>query len=284
MSNPSPDPTYVPPNPREARRPFGTQIRASFTLVTFLLIGGSVAVALLSRLGEDRAKLLPLFISLSPFHPEAATQTFLPEVLRGGQIWRLLTPMFIHYGGMHLIFNMLMLRDLGGVLERRYGEWRFVALVLGLQLVSGLTQYLVGSPFFGGMSGVLYGLFGFAWVQGRLNPVGLGFVLTQQTVLILMGWFVLCFTGFLGPIANGAHAGGLVAGAAISYVVARLTAGDVMKRRQDFREAVSQAEDEPLHRCHTCGRTEKTAPEMEFRVSSVDSEEYCTEHLPTKPA
>lgn len=180
---------------------------------------------------------------------------------------------------MHLLFNMLMFRELGGLIERRYGSLRYASLVLVLAVASGLTQYAVVSPYFLGMSGVLFGLFGYAWVQGRLNPIGFGFVLSSQTVLILMGWFILCFTGLMGPIANWAHTGGLVFGAAISWVVAKRTGAGFMERQRQFVEALGD-QDEPLHRCHTCGRTEKSAPSQEFRVSSIDGEEYCVEHLP----
>src|SRR5262249_52050570 len=64
---------------------------------------------------------------------------------------------------------------------------------------------------FGGLSGVLYGLFGYAWMKTRFEPQ-LGIVLPPQTVVLLLGWFVLCLAGVIPNIGNAAHAAGLVVG------------------------------------------------------------------------
>jgi GlpG protein len=61
------------------------------------------------------------------------------------------------------------------------------------------------------MSGVLYGLFGYAWMKSRFEPQ-LGVTLTPGTVVFLLGWFVLCLTPAIPNIANAAHAAGLVLG------------------------------------------------------------------------
>lgn len=280
----------LPPNPRDARRPTSAPAPWWGAPLTLSLIGICALVALLSRLGSDRSVLNHLFFTRIPFrvadeggvlHP---TGTFLPEVFRGGQVWRLLTPMFIHFGPFHLIFNMFWLRDLGGLLERRFGALRFGGLIVATELVSSFAEYFMGtSTAFGGMSGVVYGLFGFVWVLGRLDPAGFGYSLTSQTVSLMMIWFFLCFTGALGPIANYAHAGGLVAGAGLAWIVSRVTLRDVLARRRQFQESIEEAADAPLHRCHVCGRTEQDAGgNLDFRVSSADGEEYCEEHLPAR--
>ena len=61
------------------------------------------------------------------------------------------------------------------------------------------------------MSGVVYSLLGFIWMVKTFNPKE-EFSLPKQDVYMMIGWFVLCLTGLLGPIANFAHAGGLFVG------------------------------------------------------------------------
>ena len=81
-------------------------------------------------------------------------------------------------------------------------------MVLAIAVVSNLCQYLYDGPLFGGMSGVAYGLFGYIWIKSRVEPSS-GFYMHQTTVMVMLVWFVLCFTPVLGGVANGAHAAGL---------------------------------------------------------------------------
>lgn len=55
------------------------------------------------------------------------------------------------------------------------------------------------------------------------------------------------------------------------------------KRQKEFRREMSEVATSHLHECATCKRTEVTDPGLEFRVSSIDDEEYCMEHLPPRP-
>ena len=296
-SSPSQAPV-LPPNPRDARRPLGRPVRIGLAPATVALVVLSAMASVPHFLGRP----LPhgLFISELLNHVPAGTPAedvpeilaqiqatgghFLPEVLRGGQVWRLFTPMFVHLSWAHLILNMLALVQFGGLLERRYGVGRFLALVAVLALISNVSQYVGAGPGFGGMSGVIFGLFGYVWIHGRVNPEGLGYVLDPQTVTATMVWFFLCFSGII-PIANFAHAGGLITGAALGWIVARHSMRDVLARRKQFQQSVEEAGDGPLHRCHVCGRTERDADNsLDFRVSSVDGEDYCEEHLPARPS
>jgi GlpG protein len=140
----------------------------------------------------------------------------LPEI-RHGQIWRLFTPMFLHFSFMHILFNMLWLRELGRMIEVRQGSLRLILLVLLTAAASNFGQYLQGGPMFGGMSGVVFGLFGYIWMKAKFTPWS-GYVLHPNTVVMQLVWLVVCFTGLIGPVANTCHVVGLVVGVAWGWL------------------------------------------------------------------
>lgn len=180
-----------------------------FPPLTVALIALSVLASLPSLLGTQGV-IVPLLIGI----PGSA---FLAEVARG-EVWRLVTPIFVHFGILHVLFNMMWLWDLGGSLERLKGRVFLGAFVAATGIASNLAQYsITQSPLFGGMSGVVYALLGYVWMQGRVNP-RFGMTLHQSTVVMMLAWYVLCWTGLLGPIANWAHTGGLVMGVAWGWL------------------------------------------------------------------
>lgn len=133
------------------------------------------------------------------------------EDVQKGELWRLVTPIFLHFGWLHILFNMLWVYDLGGIVERKKGTLFLLIMVLTIAIISNVAQCWMSGPLFGGMSGVLYGLFGYVWMKGRYQPqerIGLA----KNTVMILMIWLVFCMTGAIGPIGNTAHVVGLVVG------------------------------------------------------------------------
>ena len=170
------------------------------------LIITSAAVFLLTDMGNN--KIIEKFLI-------SAKPTGLSEIF-SGQFWRLFTPLFVHYSFIHILFNMFWLHDLGSQIERLKGSKFFITFALTLALFSNLLQFLMSGPSFGGMSGVVYGLFGYVWIKCRLDP-GDGFRIDPVIANIMFAWFLLCFTGIVGSIANWAHAGGLLLGLAWGY-------------------------------------------------------------------
>jgi GlpG protein len=190
-------------------------VRSGLAPLTLSLIVASVMVTLVIGLDPKFSDIRWLAISLNFFDAHLLMNgvrgmEFLPEV-RAGQVWRLITPIFIHFGPLHLVFNMIWLRDLGTMIELRQGMLKLALLVLVVGILSNVAQYTYAGPAFGGMSGVLYGLFGYIWMRGQCDPTsGLG--LSPSTVWMMMIWFFLCLFGILGNVANATHAVGLVLG------------------------------------------------------------------------
>lgn len=177
--------------------------------LTFLMILACVVIAIYSKFG-DHEWLRNLYIS----DPETATRQLLPEVSHG-EIWRLVTPIFMHADLMkdplHLIFNMLWLYQLGSMIEGRKGSLFFLAFVAVSAALSNVAQYFFHGPAFYGMSGVVYALAGYIWICGKYDRSS-GLYMDRQTVIYLLIWLVVCFTGLIGPVANAAHLGGLIVG------------------------------------------------------------------------
>jgi GlpG protein len=190
-------------------------------VLTIALIAVSVLISLYTNLGENDNRLQPFSVTQYRVGADRVEwQAGLPEIRRG-QIWRIFTPMFIHFGIMHLFFNMLWLHDLGSMIEARKGTWALLALVLVIAATSNVAQYVVSGPAFGGMSGVVYGLLGYVWMQGRYNPAaGLG--LHPQTVAMMIVWFFLCLFGVIPGVANTVHAVGAGIGIAWGFLAAYL--------------------------------------------------------------
>jgi GlpG protein len=144
------------------------------------------------------------------------------EALRSGEVWRLLTPIFLHFGFIHLMFNMYALYSFGGLLERSRGGTWLVLFVLVSGICSNVAQHLYphafefvqlrqGSTVFGGMSGVLYSMFGYLWMKTRFD-YDPKLHLPPDLIAMMLIWMFVCMTGLVGPIANTAHVAGLAVG------------------------------------------------------------------------
>ena len=133
-----------------------------------------------------------------------------------------MTPIFLHFDIFHLLFNMVALYYFGNFIESRRGAVILGVLVLILAVCSNMAQYQYSanqSPVFGGMSGVVFGLFGYLWVKTLFDPTA-GMNLQPSTIFMMMLFFILCLTGALGSVANIAHAAGLGTGALLGALSA----------------------------------------------------------------
>jgi len=202
---------------RDRRQLFRPLTAYGFGPVTLGLIVISVIVSLYSKFGDDPQAIMRLFITdYTVMGSYIGWIKTLPEI-RHGQLWRLVTPIFIHFGVIHILFNMFWLRDLGSMIEGRQSSGLLALLVVVIGVCSNLAQFYYGGPAFGGMSGVVYGLLGYIWMRGKFDPAS-GLYLHPTTVTMMIVWFFACFTPLIPHIANATHAAGLAVGLAWGYL------------------------------------------------------------------
>jgi GlpG protein len=204
------------------------------TPVTIGLIALCVLVAIFTKVGSaeyPNPAEQELLLSPPGFDPDPRHLSLVFK----GEVWRLVSSMLIHFGILHLIFNMMWLADLGMLLERKRGSLWLILFILSAAAVSGVAEHYFdlglrtkGIIAFdgygeraGGMSGVVYALFGYAWIRGRVAPYD-HIQPSDQARWIMLIWLFVCIAGFIGSVANVAHVVGLLFGMAVGRMPAVL--------------------------------------------------------------
>lgn len=116
------------------------------------------------------------------------------EKIRQGEIWRLITPDFLHANIFHLFFNMLWLFVLGKQIEQVIKPVKYLILMLIIGVISNTCQYLMSGPNFIGYSGILVGMLTFIWMRQRVAPWE-GYRLDKATI-----YFLLIYVLFMAAI------------------------------------------------------------------------------------
>jgi len=195
------------------------------TPVTYALLAANVGVfmlmAIVSGGTEDRAALIAFGAKTN-------------ELLQSGEWFRLITPIFIHAGLLHLLLNSYALWVVGIQVEKLYGSARFLLIYL-LSGVGGVAGSYFGQIFLQkpidapsvGASGAIFGLFGVLAVFGfryrREMPPAIRRAMTAGVLPVIV---INLFIGFSIPfIDNSAHIGGLLTGAALTLIVPYIAPG-----------------------------------------------------------
>ena len=190
----------------------------------------SIGIAVVSSFGSYGG----IIEFLTFLKPESASNgyirflTFEETFFEQNEWWRFITPMLIHFSFAHLAFNCLWLYVLGEKIELYDGHIKFILLVVFSSLAANYTQYIFSeSSLFGGLSGVIYGMFGFCMII-ELETKNERYGLPPAIYLFMLVWMLLGFLGILtifgfGNIANYAHLGGLVGGLLFGIVTKALS-------------------------------------------------------------
>ena len=152
------------------------------------------------------------------------------EKIRTGEVWRALSPAFLHQNIFHLFFNMIWLIVLGKLMEERLGALQFALFVVLTAVISNSAQYLMSGSNFIGISGVICAMLGFIfarqqrapWEGYSLNPGVLSFMfffIVAMVALQTLSFVLEVFwkESFVPGIANTAHVAGAIAG----YLIGR---------------------------------------------------------------
>lgn len=179
-------------------------------IFTKLIIGVCALVFFITAFGTDRSTVKYFFFF-----------NYWGQMYDVSQIWRWISPVFLHFGFLHFTFNLLWWWDIASLIERLQGSLRLVYIFLVLSVFSNFTQFIAAGPRFGGLSGVVFGVLGYVWVYGQVRK---DYPLQLRPVIMYMmvGWMLIGFSGALdnvvGPMANEAHLAGLVTGALLGVI------------------------------------------------------------------
>ncbi|MCB9133781.1 MAG: rhomboid family intramembrane serine protease [Anaerolineales bacterium] len=200
-----------PHTPEQVARPVRTAYTppAKTPYVTYTIMGITIFIFILQQAtqyltGTDYPALLGMKVN---------------DWIVQGELWRFFTPMFLHGGLLHILFNMYALRALGPVLEQHYGHGRFLALYILAGFAGNVASFALSVNPSLGASTSLFGLFGAEGVFlyhnqnlfGERAKAGLRQIFTLGVINLLFG---------LTPgmnIDNWGHLGGLVGGVLFSW-------------------------------------------------------------------
>jgi rhomboid protease GluP len=171
-------------------------------VVTYVLLAVTVVIYLL-QIGTD---------ALLGFDLPAALGMKINEYIMAGQVWRLVTPMFLHGSPLHIGFNMYALVVIGSGLERRFGHWRFLLLYVMGSFGGNVMSFLISPNPSLGASTAIFGLLGAEMVFFYQNRelFGSGARRALQNVLTVAA--INLFIGLSPGIDNWGHLGGLFGG------------------------------------------------------------------------
>jgi len=204
----APPPETPPPQLVRVRLP-GHRVWLTYVLL------GLIGIVFLAQLGSEALLGGDLILALG------AKEN---SLIAHGELWRLFTPIFIHAGVMHFLFNAYALYSLGREVEAFYGTVRFGLIFLLAGLSGSVASMLLNPSPAVGASGAIFGLIGAEGVLLYKNRRVLGArsrqALRNVVAIVLLNLFI----GLQGRIDNWAHLGGLVGGASLSWFIAPLWA------------------------------------------------------------
>jgi rhomboid protease GluP len=210
---------------------FAAPLRAIFGRHSFTNVVTVACIALyVASLLLDPRTALSARNPFDAFAPSSAALIALGATGTGpwgvGRWWTIFTAVYLHGSILHILFNVLWIRQLGPAVEELYGPARLMVIFTAAGAVGFVVSNWVGYPLTIGASGAVFGLLGAIVAFGKKRGGTFGAMVLRQYGYMALLIFVLSF--FMPAVNNAAHAGGFVGG---------FLAGLVMSLAEHRREA-----------------------------------------------
>lgn len=140
------------------------------------------------------------------------------ELIFLGEWWRLITPVFLHIGFSHLLYNIVVIYFLGAELENIIGHFRYFILYLLSALLGNMASFALNTSISAGASTAIFGLFSSTIVLAKLYPYHgqIQRLSRNYSVLIIIN-IIAGFTS--NTVDNAGHIGGILGGYLIMYAL-----------------------------------------------------------------
>ncbi|MCL5458383.1 rhomboid family intramembrane serine protease [Loigolactobacillus coryniformis] len=152
-------------------------------------------------------------------------------LIQQGQWWRLIMPIFLHSGLMHIAVNSVTLYFIGMQIESLFGHWRFTLIYLLSGIVGNIASFVFNMGISVGASTALFGLFGafFMLVEAFRQNTAIRAMGQQFALFIVLN---LAFDLFNPGIDLAGHVGGLLGGFLVANIVGvpRIRSVSVLRR------------------------------------------------------
>ena len=174
-------------------------------IITYVLIALCCFMFIVSGFGTDTMTLVSFGANIG-------------TLVKSGEVYRLISYMFLHAGIIHLFFNMYSLYVIGPKVEDFYGKWKFLAIYIISGICGGLMSIAMnGDVVSVGASGAIFGLFGSLLYFGYNYRGYIGSMINSRILPIVIYNLLIGF--FISGIDMWGHIGGLIGGMITSYML-----------------------------------------------------------------
>ena len=184
-------------------------------IITYIIMALCLLMFIISGMGVNTLTLIKYGANVGSF-------------VKNGEVYRLVSYMFLHAGIIHIFFNMYSLYIVGPRVEDFYGKWKFLLIYLFSGISGGLLSVAMnGDVVSVGASGAIFGLFGALLYFGYNYRGYIGSMIKSQILPIVIYNLIIGF--FISGIDMWGHVGGLIGGILTSYML-----GTIENKKYNF--------------------------------------------------